>query len=202
MTLAKTKQFTRTSLVGLALAALAATAGASDATVNYGSDGALRYWSVETPVPGPKSASSPGAAATRFVLDRRDDFGLASPQVGLEVTGVWSDADRAFVKLRQTYAGLPVYAYGLVVQVDAATGSVVAVLSDVLTDTSALDDGAVALSPAVSAGDAAAAAVAHGASLAGASDVAATAAPRLVVYAPAVVGAGGAVRLAWQIPVA
>lgn len=150
------------------------------------------------------SQKSAGAAAgaKAFVTTHKAAFGLGASSSLSEKKSA-SHAGATFVRFTQSVGGVPVYGAESVVQLNG-DGNVVNVMSDVARDTSAFDQGAVSLTPAVSAEDAGLAARKYVDSLydkVGLPQLNVTREPKLFVFEPSVLGLGGGARLVWQVEV-
>ena len=145
------------------------------------------------------SAASPAAVAAGFVSSHGELFGLSGQPFGLAEEVVKPAAGRTFVKLGQSYHGVPVLGARAIVQVDESGGVEFALLG--LARRSRFPaSGTLDITPVVAA-DAAGqlATAALGEEHPGASLVASQ--PQLVVYDPALLGNAGPVRLAWRLTV-
>lgn len=149
-------------------------------------------------------SADPAEAANVFVGDHRKAFGATSSSVNFKAEAVRARGGSSFVRLDQYYGDLPVFGAQVVVQVGSDLG-VRNVLSDIMRDTRALDDGSIGLSPAISSGEALAAAAAY---LTARSDDYAAADFRsadtasLQIFRPSVLGLNGQTRLVWRLRVA
>ncbi len=143
-------------------------------------------------------SAGPEASARAFLEAQSGALGTTSAQVSFRTVNVQTLNNATYVRFQQQYAGVDVFGAQVVVQLNAEA-AVVAVVSDILTDTSLLDDGSIALGAVVGAAEAEAKA---GAALAAkkvgkASEYKSIGPVRPVIYAPAVVGEKGPVRLTW-----
>lgn len=149
-------------------------------------------------------SAGPADAASVFIGDHRKAFGAASPSVNFKAEPAQARGGSSFIRLDQYYGDLPVFGAQVVVQIDGDLG-VRNVLSDIMRDTRALDDGSIGLSPAISSGEALAAAASY---LAARSDDYAAADFRsadtatLQIFRPSVLGINGQTRLVWHLRVA
>lgn len=142
-------------------------------------------------------------AARNFVADHAGAFGLANASVGVSKLRTNVHAGANFVRLEQTYAGVPVFGAQINVQLTSDGVGVISVLSDVMRDTRLLDRGDVPTTPALSAAQALAAARADVAARSGlaANQFSGVGDPRLFVWDPAVVGLEGPTRLVYEVVV-
>jgi Zn-dependent metalloprotease len=140
-------------------------------------------------------------AARNFVADHAGAFGLANASVGVSKLRTNVHAGANFVRLNQTYAGVPVFGAQINVQLTEDGGGVQAVLSDVMRDTRLLDRGDVPTTPALGAAQALAAARADVAARRGLApgQLSGVGSPELYVWDPAVVGLEGPTRLVYQV---
>ncbi len=184
--------------------------GATEAPVIYQTDeGFIRFLGAppggtflvrET---GAKSADA-AATASVFVTDHAGAFGALSESTNFRTGPVRSHGDSSYVHLDQYYDDIPVFGAQVVLQVNASD-SVQNVLSDIMRDTRALDDGSVSVTPTLSGGQALAAAindfaVSSDAHVAG--DYRGVGTAELLIFRPSVVGLSGATRLVWRVEVA
>ena len=152
----------------------------------------------EFPVVGLRLGDADGTARS-FLAEHTAAFGISNEQVGWATMRSTLSNGRSSVRLQQTYAGIPVFAAEIIVQL-SEMGGVESVLSDIATDTEALDTNKVSTVPSVSAHEAQAAAIRVMES--GDSDLGLEASvPVLTIYEPSVVGNSGSVRLVWDITV-
>ncbi|HOZ47005.1 MAG TPA: M4 family metallopeptidase [Candidatus Hydrogenedentes bacterium] len=172
-------------------------------------EGFLRYLGAppggEFDVPRePGKALDPVQRSNQFLVDHGRAFGILSACVDFRLDRVTAGTSQSYVRLQQTYDGVDVFAGQVVVQVDGS-GGINSVLSDILRDTEAFDDGAIDTLPEVSAKDArtlAGKAVANESPSHGIGDLKVIAGPTLVIYSPAVLGLDGDAALAWYVTVA
>lgn len=138
-------------------------------------------------------------AAGAFLEEWRSLFVNVSPAVGFDVHRVNTHDSRSYVRYRQRYAGLTVHGAQMIVQVDAE-GGIVAVMSDIMRDTEALDMGKVSLNPTIDALTAQGKAIEwlskqHDILIFEAIPV------TLMIFSPSVVGDTGPAQLVWQTEV-
>lgn len=144
-------------------------------------------------------AGDPGATAYSFLWEHARLVGLTSDAVDLTVTRRTAEQERTYVRFQQTYAGIPVFAAQIIVQGNSL-GGVECVLSDIVTDVAALDEGSVSTAPRVNAGEAVQ--IAHGLGSEGTDGASLQiTVPRLTIFAPSVLGAAGPIRLVWDMTV-
>lgn len=147
-------------------------------------------------------ASDPEAAAKEFLSYHGGAFGVVSPRGAYTTNRVKSDSGRNYVRLQQTYNGIDVFAAQMSIQLDSANG-IVCVLSDILRDTTPLDNGNVNISPTLSIDAAAQKAIAWAAAEYRVNPSGLdTNIPDRVIFDPTVVGATGPVTVAWMVTVA
>lgn len=167
-------------------------------------DGSLRYLSAPPGgyFAGASAAKSGGieGAALAFVQEQAELFGVNQANVSFRVLDVQFYDGFNYVRLQQQYAGIDVLGAQIVVQLNGALG-VPNVMSEVLTDTSSLEDGSVPLTPSIGAEDAVRCAIQKMAQLnPGLSfgDFQKTGEPTKVWYAPDLLDQKGGLRLAWM----
>lgn len=163
-------------------------------------DGSLRFLSAPSgsPYATPHQAFTAQEDIARAYLENRAaDFGVTSTAVSFSALRVRQSGSRHFVRMQQSYSGVPVFAAEVIVQLDAAS-RVESVTSDILRDTSPLEDGRVSIQPGLS-GDAALSSVRATieASAPAGADVAFST-PVLTLYAPSVIGMEGEPQLVWK----
>jgi Zn-dependent metalloprotease len=163
-------------------------------------DGFLRFLAAR---PGSPLALSGGGfaskeeAARAFVGERKTAFGVTSPQVTFSSIRTRQSAARHVVRLQQAYAGVPVFAAEMLVQLDA-DNRVESVVSDILRDTSPLDAGRIVVAPGLP-GDVAIGPIrAEIEATAPAGADIAFSTPELTLYAPSVIGMEGEPQLVWK----
>ena len=151
------------------------------------------------PLPPGERSVQPNLAARSFLLANGRAFGVSSPAVDFQTKRIEQDPQRQYVRVQQTYQGIPVFAAEATVQLTAQDG-VEAVLSDISTATGPLDEGLVSLAPRVSGSEAAdraraafAVQVPNGLVFAGPES--------LVLFDPAVLDEPGEPGLVWEMEV-
>ena len=162
-------------------------------------EGYLRFIGAPPSTHFAAAAGTPEQVADAFLGKWRNLFINESSAVGFEVHRVKSRDSRSYVRYRQKYAGLEVFGAEMIVQVNAGN-RVVAVISDIMRDTSSLDTKKVSLSPAIDALTAQKKGIEFLAEQYKKLEFEASAAV-LMIYAPEVVGNKGAGRLVWKIEV-
>jgi len=146
-------------------------------------------------------SSAPELTAQTFISAHIGAFARPSSRMSFNTARVNSGGDQSYVKLRQTYNGIPILCGEIMVQTNAF-GGVVCVLSDVLRDTAPLDDGALSITPSISMDAAQAAALQWACNTFGGSQDDYTAGPgERMLYDPVVVGEPGAISLTWKFVV-
>ncbi len=153
-----------------------------------------------TGLSGAKSAA-PELVAQAFISTNVGAFARPSVRMTFNTHRVSSGGDQSFVKLRQTYNGIPVVGGMIMVQTDSY-GHAICVLSDVLRDTTSLDDGSLSITPSVGVTEAQASALAWARSTYGGdtADYTSTSGERML-YDPIVVGNAGSISLVWKFAV-
>ncbi len=199
--------------IGKLLQSLRVPANAAESAVVYKTeDGFVRF--LGAPPDGafavPSSAAKaagPEAAARSFVDAYKGALGLLSDKVGLNIRNIRTRSGDSYVRLRQTYGNLEVFAGSVVVQVDAS-GDVRNVVCEVMRDTRALDDPHFSLSPGLTAVQAEskartalAKALADVDHIAGVDPAAFSRIgdPALMLFCPALIQQSGPAHLVWQI---
>lgn len=149
-----------------------------------------------------QKALRPAENARVFVQTHAEVFGVADSRLDTRTKWVKEDVGRSYVRLQQTYAGLPVFAAEMAVQMNGA-GGVESVLSDVMR-TGATGLTAINTQPGLTGAQAVEVAKAYISvqrrqDLRGAKLGAST--PELMVLDPAVVGGPGQPALVWRVTV-
>ncbi len=182
-------------------------AGSPIASQNLEPTGILRFVGME---PGWRlgriRADLPRDQAMRdFAFNHREAFGIANPRVDLSILRYrpMEKEGRDMARLQQTYAGLPVFAGQLVVNVANGT-DVTSINADAAKEFPTLDKAPLPLAPVVNSPTAVL--LAHEAMLTRNPGVTMeqpeASKAELVVYAPEVVGLSGQPELAWAVTVA
>lgn len=138
--------------------------------------------------------------ARAYLAEHMRAFGSQSSRQGFERDFVRTSNGRSYVRLQQTYADIPVFGAQINVQVNA-DGTIQNILSDIMRNTRLLDEGAVSMSPrltAAQAGQKAVEWVAIGYPLKALST---SGTPELLVYDPSVIGNAGPPALVWSVTV-
>jgi len=165
-------------------------------------DGYLRF--VGAPPSGyfavdPGKRGTAKKAADAFLETNRDLFVNKSSAVGFDMVRIKTRDSRTYVRYQQTYGGLKVLGAEMVVQVNTADG-IVCAISDIMCDTTILDNAQVSLNPSISASAAENAAIKWLAEQN--EDLKFEATPAtLMIYEPSVVGTSGLTQLVWQTDV-
>lgn len=144
-----------------------------------------------------KSTAQSDAVAKGFVLEHAPAFGVLSSKVNFAPTRVHQTSARTYVKLQQTYEGLPVFGSGITVQV-TPQGAIECVLSDIMRTADPLYSGQIPLVPTLSPLDAQNAAITvlqgeHPGLAFSATE------PELAIYDPEVISSVGTVKLVWDL---
>ena len=192
-------------------------AGEEEARLYKNNDGYVRFFGAplgkraELPL-SVRSATAPEAMALGFVREHSRAFGVRSATVDFVTGRRHPTPRRTFVRLNQTYAGLPVFGAQSIVQINNPGGGVEAVMNDLMTHTDKLDCGESSLRAGITARQSEAAAIAIIAAtplLMNASDepfstedLVSLHDPILTIFDPGVAGMKGDPVLAWDIEVA
>jgi Zn-dependent metalloprotease len=144
---------------------------------------------------GAAPPATPDVAAYTFLKQHATLFGAGSPQVDFLLVSTRSTERRTHLKFQQSYAGIPVFAAQVIIQL-SMNGGVECVISDILTDTQDLDTGLISITPQLTPAEAEAKARA---ALVPSELKVDAIPPTLVLYAPSVLDLPGDVRLAWQL---
>ncbi len=162
--------------------------------VSVSPDGFVRYLGTASgnyfPATGPKD---PEARARAFLDTWQDLLYRETPGSGYATVKTRSEGERIYVRLQQLYTALPVFGAEIIVQLDAVM-NVTNVHSDIMRDFSTFEEGKVGVEPTLSAAQARTLAIEQ--VVAGSQGTATEAV--LMIYSPAVVGAGGSPQLVWQ----
>ncbi|MDH4201556.1 MAG: M4 family metallopeptidase [Phycisphaerae bacterium] len=139
---------------------------------------------------------NPRATAKNFIGEHGKAFGVISKSIDFAHKKSKKKNGRNYERFIQTYSNIPVFGGEMIVQLDDA-GGVQFVLSDIMTDTDALDGGKVSVAPSITAEEAAFLAVdlmqaEHPNVELENSD------PQLMIYQPEVIGNSGSTRLVWH----
>jgi Zn-dependent metalloprotease len=141
-------------------------------------------------------STDPSATAAAFVSKHGPAFGVKSTRSGFAEDRTSAKDGRSYVRMNQTYDGLPVYGAQVNVSLDA-DGNVSSVLSDVMRETSAIDQDNNFTTPTLDTDEARVNAMESVQSALGESDYL-TSEPQLIVYDPGVLGQFGEPRLAYK----
>lgn len=148
------------------------------------------------------NAADPVGTAGNFLSQYAPLLGTDNPDVSFTSVRVRNSGNDTFVRYQQIYQGVPVFGAEAIVQLDAQ-GGVRSVLSDVMRDFSGMV--AVPMTPTISEAAAAGWALNDRAirKLEELADgLLPEGTPKLVVYAPEVVGSDGLATLAWKLVLA
>jgi len=148
-----------------------------------------------TGAPGAKAL--PDAAAKEFLVQHAGAFAGKSTRLDYDIKRLKKVDDRTFVRMQQTYNGLPVYGAQAVVQL--GDPGVSCVYADIMRDASVFDTGNVSISPSLTPATANNVAIDFVAALykEPASGLTAETAVRYI-YDPAVISQQGAPTVAWR----
>jgi Zn-dependent metalloprotease len=139
------------------------------------------------------------ANAKKFLKQNRITFGMQSSASDIKMLRKKIKDKHTSVRFRQTYSSIPVFAADVVVQLNNA-GGVEYVLSDIMTNTTALDEGKLSLTPEISAEFAKQVAEDYliylNPQLVFEADQ-----PTLMIYEPSIVGNTGDTQLVWKTDV-
>ncbi len=160
--------------------------------------GHVRYLSASQNAslrPSGSSAKDPVQTAQTFIKQYQGAFTSAGSLNEFQSQRVRTQANRSYVRLTQTYAGIPVWAGQMTVQVN--DGAIAFVLSDVMTHSAPIDSGRLSLSPSVTAQAAQTAAIQALQTQYSQTTLNASV-PELLIYDPALVGNSGEIQLVWK----
>lgn len=150
----------------------------------------------------PAKSATPEATAQAFLSEHHKAFCIGSANTNYAVTRTRSAHGQTYIHLTQTYKGIDVFGSGMMIQINADHG-VACVLSDIMRDSTALDNGAISTTPTLNAGTAQTAAIAWMVSeyggISAEYEVGQTA--DLNIYDPAIIGISGSKCLAWTLTV-
>ncbi len=147
-----------------------------------------------------KAAGAKGLAET-FLQDHGKAFGVLSTSTTFQSRAEQGRSTSNFVRLDQFYGDLPVFGGQVVVQVGDDKG-IRNVMSDIMRDTRALDDGSISLTPSVSSGQALANAAKYFSEQTtafSAADFQGAGESTLQIFRPSVLGLDGQTRLVWHL---
>ncbi|MCC6694187.1 MAG: M4 family metallopeptidase [Candidatus Hydrogenedentes bacterium] len=167
-------------------------------------DGYLSYvgapsGNVFAPGKAVKGATSAEGVAKGFMSEHGKAFGVLDPNVDFKTVKSRTANGRNYVRLQQTYQGVPVFASSVTVQMDAQ-GGVEAVFSDIMRQADRVYSGTVSMIPEIDPNGAKASAISaveleHPGLTYSATE------PDIVVYKPSIIGAPGLAALAWDLTV-
>jgi bacillolysin len=147
--------------------------------------------------PGVPKTGDPGKTARAILLDNTALLGAPAPAVDFITTRISSRQGRSYIRLQQTYAGVPVVAGEVVVQLNA-TEDLEAILADVASaNLTALEEGRLSPMPHLSGAVAADLARVHLADRA-APHAVETTEPKLSIFAPEVLDELGEPQLVYD----
>ncbi|MBL7646288.1 MAG: M4 family metallopeptidase [Candidatus Hydrogenedentes bacterium] len=147
-----------------------------------------------------KAAGAKGLAET-FLQDHGKAFGVLSTATTFKSRTELGRSTSSFVRLDQFYGDLPVFGGQVVVQVGQDNG-IRNIMSDIMRDTRALDDGSISLAPTVSSGQALANAAKYFSDQTtafSAADFQGLGEATLQIFRPSVLGLDGQTRLVWNL---
>jgi Zn-dependent metalloprotease len=163
-------------------------------------EGFLRYVGAPAFHHFPAEGAAPGqpeVTAHRFLAKHGPLFGATSPAVDFAHLKTRDRNNRRYVRFQQTYAGVPVFAAQVTLQLDTEDG-IESVLSHIERNTASLDEKRVSTVPALTVAQAEARArtlftakTVHG--------QLAVQSAQLSLFAPSVLGEDGPVRLTWEM---
>lgn len=141
-------------------------------------------------------AGNPTATAKNFIAEHGAAFGVKSKAVDFAPKKSRKRNGRSYERFQQTYSQIPVFGAEVVIQLNAS-GGVEYVLSDIMRETSELDDGKISTVPTISSADAEFLAIdlmaqKHPDLLLDSEDA------QFMIYKPSVVGNSGPTQLVWQ----
>ena len=146
----------------------------------------------------PGSDRTPEGLALAFLREHRVALGLSKRAVTFQSTALRRAPGQSYVRLAQRFAGLPVFAASVVVQVEES-GRVGYVLSDIARDDADLHTPGFSVQASID--GSAAATTALGVVPLDRQVGLETDAPELTVYEPSVIGSAGPSRLVWHVRV-
>ena len=155
--------------------------------------GAPPQHSFPSPLP---PGTPPEVIAHDFLVQHGRVFGSTSSRADFSHLKTRTSDQRHYVRLQQTYSGLPVFASQTTVQV-SEQGGVESVLSHIARDFKVLDENLLSTNATVTAEQAIATATQAVTNRTGGSAVETTA-PALTIFAPSVMGEQGELRLVWE----
>ena len=152
----------------------------------------LHYFPVAGAVPG-----KPNETARKFLHEYGRLFGIISPLVDFKTYKSRTKNSRHYERFEQAYAGIPVFAAQVIVQLNKF-GGVEYVISDIARDVKALDDGVLSTVPGISSEEAANKVRAYFAAKYPGITVTITS-PERKIFDPQVLGVTGSLRLVWSM---
>jgi len=148
---------------------------------------------------GANKASSPESIASAYVAKHAGAFGVADSKVSLSTTNVKEHGGSSFVRLNQSYDGIPVFGAQMVVQVSG--GNILNLANDTFAQSESLANGGLSLTPKINAASATAAgqrALAAVLGNVGSPQLRPAGEADLMVLNPGVLGLEGSSRLVWR----
>ena len=142
----------------------------------------------------------PVETARAFLREHAGLFGVEHPAVEFLHLKSTTAKGRNYVRLQQTYAGVPIFSAEATVQLNGQDG-VEFVLCRFASNLKALDEGGLSLAPTITSDSALARVKTLLAAKAGNKPIV-TSQPSLALFAPALLNLGGQMRLVWDMNVA
>lgn len=170
----------------------------SDARIAFTANGDIRFLGAPSGqdfTPPLKGESH--QIAIDFIQRHAKSFGARSAHHAFSMHRIQHGKELDVVRLKQTYAGIPVFGAQALFQI-AKSGAIRCALADILRETAALDSGKVSLAPHITA-EAAATIALRESEKNYRGVLLLHAAPELVIYAPEVLGISGGPALAWAL---
>ncbi len=168
------------------VAALLARPGAEKARVGHTTGGDVSFLSAPAGASiAPGDVGNPADVARRFLLDNGPSFGIRSSKIDFQTERQTEDHGRTYIRLQQSYSGVPVFGGQAVVQMGKDNG-IESVISGLLRHSSVLDASVQGVVPGIGRGAAAEVASKIVGEKLDVVDLKTTAGPELVVYAPEV----------------
>lgn len=161
-------------------------------------DGYLRYLGAPSSHYFPIAATerdNPEATARNFLKEQGELFGRASAMADFKHVKTKSVNNRHYVRLLQTYAGIPIFGAEIIVQLNAKDG-VECVLSNIERNLNDLERGSISIVPQISVAEVPAK-VKQALSLTALDLKVKTTTPQLKIFAPSVLGRPGKTRVVW-----
>jgi len=181
----------------------AASSRGEPVRVRFATDGAVLFLGAPPDAgfnPG-LSSTTPEELAYRFLKKEAESFGIQSNSVDFDVERVTRGPGGTYVRLQQTYDGIPVFGAQVLVQV-STDGKLSCVFSDILRNTRSFDAGKLGTTPVIDARTAIDTAKAALAAAYGTDALSLTERPGLVLFSPSVLSISGSDCLAWSLVLA